>query len=253
MSYLRYFFVALTTAIFIISCQPSRSPDTSSVSMPEQPAAVEQMSDVEYMSALGLMKGHLIVGKELLDLGKPEQAEPHMGHPVEEIYGEIEDELTRRNVPEFKSTMNQLQDLVKTAPQSPQVVDKYQAGMQAIDVAIAAVPEEQRQSPKFVLEVITKLLEPADEEYKAAIIGDRIVEEIEYQDSRGFVFYAESLYQSIAPEMEQKNSQVHQTIVSTMKKLKKAWPSPISPEKSVMTPEQVSQMVNQIKTSSQKI
>ena len=253
MSYLRYFFVALTTAIFIISCQSSPSPDTSSVSTSEQTAAVEQMSDVEYMTALGLMEGHLIVGKELLDLGKPEQAEPHMGHPVEEIYGEIEDELTRRNVPQFKIAMNQLHDLVKTAPKSPQVVDKYQAGIEAIEGAIAAVPDKQRQSPKFVLEVITKLLAPAEEEYKAAIANNRIVEEIEYQDSRGFVLYAESLYGSIAPEMKQKNPQVHQIIVSSMKELKKAWPSPVPPEKPVMTPAQVSQMVAQIKASSQKI
>ena len=253
MSYLRYFFVALTAAIFIISCQPSPSPDTSSVTTPEPTAAVEPMSDVEYMSALGLMKGHLIVGKELLDRGESEQAEPHMGHPVEEIYGEIEDELTRRNVPQFKIAMNQLHDLVKTAPKSPQVIQQYQAGMEAIEVAIAAVPEEQRQSPKFVLQVITKLLEPADEEYKAAIVNDRIVEEIEYQDSRGFVLYAESLYETIAPEIKQKNPQVARTIVSTMKELKKAWPSSIPPEKPVMTPAQVSQMVAQIKASSQKI
>ena len=253
MSYIRYFLVALTAAIFIISCQPSPSPDTSSVSSPEQSAAIEPMSDVEYTSALGLMKGHLIVAKELLDLGEPEQAEPHIGHPVEEIYGEIEDELTRRNVPEFKSTMNQLHDLVKTAPQSPQVVDKYQVGIKAIEDAITAVPEEQRQSPKFVLEVITKLLEPAEEEYKAAIANNRIVEEIEYQDSRGFVFYAESLYEKIAQEIQQKNPQVHQTIVSSMKELKTAWPSPIPPEQPVMAPEQVSQIITQIKASGSKI
>ena len=39
--------------------------------------------DVDYMAKLGLMKGHLIVAKELLDQQQPKQAEPHIGHPVE--------------------------------------------------------------------------------------------------------------------------------------------------------------------------
>ena len=45
--------------------------------------------DADYMVKLGLMKGHLFVAKELLDLKKPKDAEPHIGHPVEEIYTDV--------------------------------------------------------------------------------------------------------------------------------------------------------------------
>jgi hypothetical protein len=37
-----------------------------------------EAKDVDYMSKLGLMKGHLLVAKELLDQNQPKQAEPHM-------------------------------------------------------------------------------------------------------------------------------------------------------------------------------
>jgi len=40
------------------------------------------------------MKGHLIVAKELMAQGNYKQAEPHIGHPVEELYADVEGELT---------------------------------------------------------------------------------------------------------------------------------------------------------------
>ena len=51
--------------------------------------------DTDYMVKLGLMKGHLYVAKELLDLKKPKDAEPHIGHPVEEIYTDVADQIGR--------------------------------------------------------------------------------------------------------------------------------------------------------------
>ena len=61
--------------------------------------------DTDYMVKLGLMKGHLFVAKELLDLKKPKDAEPHIGHPVEEIYTDVADQLNERKVKEFKTTL----------------------------------------------------------------------------------------------------------------------------------------------------
>ena len=38
-----------------------------------------EAKDLDYMVKLGLMKGHMMVARELLDLKKPDQAEPHIG------------------------------------------------------------------------------------------------------------------------------------------------------------------------------
>jgi hypothetical protein len=250
-SYLRFALIAFVSAILIVSCQSSPPPTTSS-NTPDKPAATEQISDEEYMSALGLMKGHLIVAKELLDAKKPEQAEPHIGHPVEEIYGDIESDLARRNVPEFKGTLNQLHDLVKTAPNSPEIPANYQTAIDAVDRAIAALPQEQVQSPEFGLKVIDRVLGTAKGEYQAAIANNKIAEAIEYQDSRGFVLYTNSLYQKISEPLKQKNPQTYKDISSSLEELLKAWPAPIPPEQPVMTTEKVSELVEKIKNTSEK-
>jgi hypothetical protein len=202
--------------------------------------------DVDYMVTLGLMKGHLIVAQELLEQKNYPEAEPHIGHPVDELYGEIEGQLSSRKVPAFKSTLNQLHDLVKSAPTSPQVPVLYQSAVQAIDQAIAALPDSQRQSPEFILPVLHRILQTAGEEYTASIADGRFTEQIEYQDSRGFVLYASELYQNIAQSMSQTRPDVHQTITETFRRLQTAWPTVVPPQQPIQTPAQVQQLISQI-------
>src|SRR5690606_4489506 len=42
---------------------------------------------IRFYRDLELMRGHLLVGGELLDLGLWDEALPHFLHPVEELYG----------------------------------------------------------------------------------------------------------------------------------------------------------------------
>ncbi|NJR55358.1 MAG: hypothetical protein HC768_12800 [Acaryochloris sp. CRU_2_0] len=231
----------------------SPSPSTSATQSPAvttELTATTETKDADYMVSLGLMKGHLIVAKELLDQGKPDQAGPHVGHPVEEIYADVESELSARKVPEFKTTLNQLHELVKSAPKDPKLATQYEAAIKAIDQAIAAVPETKRQSPEFVLEVINGLLDTANEEYEAAISEGKFSEIIEYQDSRGFVIYAETLYQSISESIQKDAPNKAKIITASFAELKKAWPSAIPPTSPVITSEKVSQLIETIKKNS---
>ena len=213
-----------------------------------------EAKDVDYMTKLGLMKGHLLVAKELLDQGKPDQAEPHIGHPVEEIYADVEDQLNERKVPEFKTTLIKLQDLIKAGAKDPaQVNAEFNTSMQAVDGSIAALPEAQRQDPKFVLQVINGLLDTANSEYGAAVANGKISAVIEYQDSRGFVMYAETLYQNIAAQVAKTNPDIDKAIVANMTELKANWPTAIAPPAPVKTTEQVALLVKAIENDSQKI
>ncbi len=210
--------------------------------------------DTDYMVKLGLMKGHLFVAKELLDLNKPKDAEPHIGHPVEEIYTDVADQLNERKVKEFKTTLITLEDLVKAgAKDNTKVTTNFKASMQSIDVAIAALPESQRQLPSFVLQVINGLLDTANSEYSAAIADGKIKAAIEYQDSRGFITYADMLYQGIAAKMTTDSPEVNKIITETFKELKTVWPTAIPPAAPVKTPAQVSQLIKKIEESSVKI
>ncbi len=213
-----------------------------------------EAKDVDYMTKLGLMKGHLLVAGELLKIQKPKEAEPHIGHPVEEIYADVEEQFRERNVKDFKNELIALQDLVKAgAKDSAKVNADFKASMQAVDGAIAGIPAAQRQSPRFVLQVINGLLDTAVAEYTASIADGKISQIIEYQDSRGFVVYANDLYQDIASQVAQKSPESDKVIRENMANLIKVWPSVTPPKTPVMSPEEVSQLVKSIGLSSQKV
>jgi hypothetical protein len=219
----------------------------------EEGAALSTDADVNYMVTLGLMKGHLIVAKELLDQGKHQEAEPHIGHPVEELYSDIEAELPDRNVADFKGNLNQLHDLVKSKPTDPQLVKLYTEAMQKVDGAIAALPADKRTSPQFVVESINGILAVAGEEYVAAIADNKFVELVEYQDSRGFVRYATELYATVAEQVAQSNPQVDQSLKKHLAELARAWPAVNPPDTPILPPPQVQEQITQFKTAAQQL
>jgi DNA uptake protein ComE-like DNA-binding protein len=210
--------------------------------------------DADYMVKLGLMKGHLFVAKELLDLKKPKDAEPHIGHPVEEIYTDVADQLTERKVKEFKTTLISLDDLVKAgAKDSAKVTTTFKDSMQSIDTAINALPDAQRKNPNFILQVINGLLDTANSEYGAAISDGKIKAAIEYQDSRGFITYANMLYQGIAANMTKDHPEDHKAITESLKQLTTVWPAAIPPATPVKMPVEVGKLIKSIEQSTQKI
>ncbi len=256
---LRY--ICLAAAAFAVvtlsSCMGGNSPTaentpTASVTQTQANQSGEA-EDVDYMTNMALMKGHLLVGKELLDLNEPKQAEPHIGHPVEEIYSDVESQLKQKNVKEFKTTLENLEDLVKSKPKDARVVTSFASSMEAVDAAIAAVPQEKRNQPKFMLAAIDGVLDTAKEEYEAAIANGKIVEDIEYQDSRGFVLYAQELYAGIAAQMQTAHPEQNKAITSSMSELAKAWPSVIAPSAPAKTPEEVAKLVDTIEENSQAV
>ncbi|MDJ0601437.1 MAG: hypothetical protein QNJ37_21660 [Crocosphaera sp.] len=238
-------------AVTLTSCStPSQNQETAQTDQTEVVETKPENEDKDYLVSLGLMKGHLMVAQQLIAEGKYEEAEPHVGHPVEELYGDIEPQLSKRNVTDFKTTLNQFHDGIKTNPKSEKMKELYESSMTAIDQAIAAVPPEKLESPETILPVMNGLLKTANAEYKAAIADNKIVELIEYQDSMGFVVYAEELYQPIAKTMSEKYPEKHEVITTTLEELKTAWPSVNAPDTPVMSPEKVDELVTKIQESS---
>ncbi len=203
-------------------------------------------ADVDYMTVLGLMKGHLMAAQELIAVENYEEAEPHIGHPVDELYGDIETVLPEKGVEDFKPSLNQLHDLIKSAPDSPEVQTLLDEVSASVDEAIAAIPKEQLNSPEFVLSSMVEMLKNAAAEYEAAIANNQFVEIVEYQDSRGFVFYADELYQTVADQKSQEDPEGHQVIVDTLAELKTAWPTIEPPEAPLKEPSEVYSLVSQI-------
>ena len=198
------------------------------------------------MTVLGLMQGHLMAAEELIAAGNYEQAEPHIGHPVEELYSDIETVLPEKGVEDFKPTLNQLHDLIKSAPEAPEVQTLLDESTAQIEEAIAAIPEAQLNSPEFILSSMVEMLKNAATEYEAAIANNQFAEIIEYQDSRGFVYYADELYQTVAEQKSQADPEGHQIISDTLAELKTAWPSIEPPATPVKEPSEIYSLVSQI-------
>lgn len=226
--------------VIIDSQQPAANSPSSSPG--------DDKSDINFLAMLGLMKGHLIVAEELLTAKKYKEAEPHFAHPVEELYADVEIELTKRNIPGFQDTLNKLQDLAKTAPQSPEMMQVFQESMGVIDKAIAAIPPDRLASPEVVNLAMVQILKTAASEYEAAIEEGKIVEPIEYQDSRGFFMYGEQLYNTVATVMKQKKPDNHKMIMENLTALKTVWPSIIPPEKAVKEPQAVNDLISAIES-----
>jgi Helix-hairpin-helix motif len=206
----------------------------------EEVVLTGEAKDLDYMVKLGLMKGHMYVAKELLDLGEAKQAEPHIGHPVEEIYADVEE-----------AGLITLEDLVKAgAKDKAKVNAEFAKSMAAIDGAIAMLPEAQRKSPKFTLQVINGLLETAKDEYGAAVADGKFKEIIEYQDSRGFVRYADELYTAIAAQVP---PEAGKKISAALTDLKTTWPTPTLPATPVKKPEQVTALVKSMEMAGQTV
>ncbi len=213
-----------------------------------------EAKDVDYMVKLGLMKGHLLVAKELIDLKKIDQAEPHIGHPVEEIYADVEEQLNERKVKEFKTPLIALHDQVKAGGKdAAKLGADFATSMKSVDDAIAGLPAAQRTSPNFVLQVIAGLLDSANSEYTAAIAGGKISQAVEYQDSRGFVRYSQELYKVIEPQLTKSNASAATSINKSLTDLAKAWPAAIPPAAPVLLPAEVTKLVKSIESESAKM
>ncbi len=219
----------------------------------EEVVLTGEAKDIDYMTKLGLMKGHLLVAKELLEQNQPKQAQPHIGHPVEEIYVDVEEQLNERNVKEFKSNLVSLNDLVKSNPNDAKIKTNFTTSVQAVDNAIAILPTEERSKPAFIVQVINGLLDAANSEYGAAIANGKITAPIEYQDSRGFIVYSQELYKGISSQMAQKNPEEHKVIDTAFGELVKVWPTAIPPAQAVKTREDVTKLIKTIEENTQKV
>ncbi len=201
---------------------------------------------VSYATVLGLMKGHLLAASELMQLKDYPAAEPHIGHPAEELYGDLEPTLIQKGVPPFKQQLNTLLDLIQSAPTSPQTEAAFKEAHEGIDKALEAIPEQERLDSRFVVAVIRQLLDTAGSEYAASITNGRFAETVEYQDSRGFVRYADQLYQKIAPELQARDPELNAKVKNALEGLLPVWPDPMPPAQPLKTPAQVQALIQSI-------
>ena len=154
-------------------------------------AEISAEDHAELLFKLGLLEGHLMVGRELIDAGQTELALPHFGHPIRELYDDISGELARRGVTGFDGELISLEALAAGKPTDPATAAQYKKVIGIIAAVRATVPAGLLDNERFMLGVLGEVATIASEDYSESIEGDRIEKPVEYHDSRGYLIYAD--------------------------------------------------------------
>ena len=155
---------------------------------------------------IALLRGHLLVGDELVKQQQWNAALPHFLHPGEEIYADIKGELTDYKVPPFETALKALADAVKAKKGGNDYAKALKSVNDALAAADTGMKAKQPDWAGFVVEAAVESLKTAAGEYQQAIVGGRIAKPVEYQDARGFIWQAERMIDGVAPDLEKKDA-----------------------------------------------
>ncbi len=161
--------------------------------------ALASEEDTDFVMNAEFIKGHLEQAVANKQDGNTELAIAHAGHPVEEVYALIEEELEEHDSAlneelggALTAFANQINDL-----SVQQVQDEVSNINSLLDEAEAAVISESKKSdPIFNAMVANAVLETAEHEYEEAVENGEIVEMVEYQDSTAFIARAQAIFES---------------------------------------------------------
>ena len=154
-------------------------------------SAISSEDHAELLFKLGLLEGHLMVGRELIMANQTQLALPHFGHPIRELYDDISGELARRGVTGFDGELIALEALAAGKPTDPATAAQYDKVVGIIAAVRATVPAGLMDNERFMLGVLGEIATIASEDYSESIEGGRIEKPVEYHDSRGYLIYAD--------------------------------------------------------------
>jgi hypothetical protein len=186
--------------------------------------------DLDFALKISQIRGHLLVGDELVKQGQWAAALPHFLHPSEELYGPIRGKLKDYQTPQFSSALKLLANAVKAKKGGEDYDKAMKAVAEALSAADAGLKTKQPNWDSFEVETALELLKSSTNEYKEAIVKGRIAKPVEYQDSRGFVWQSEKMIESVASALEKKNADALKAVRDGFAELKKAWPAAMAPK-----------------------
>jgi hypothetical protein len=184
--------------------------------------------DLAFAVRIALLRGHLLIGDELVKQQQWNAALPHFLHPNEEIYGDIKDELANYNVPPFDTALAALANAVKG--KRADYATRFKEVNDALFAADSGMKAHQDNWPGFVVEAAVEALKAAAGEYQMAIVNGRIAKPVEYQDARGFIWQGQRMIESVAADLQKKDPAALAAVRSGVAELKKAFPSAMPPK-----------------------
>jgi hypothetical protein len=153
-------------------------------------ATTDAERDLDLLEKVGLLDGHLLIGRALLDANEQRLALPHFGHPVRELYSYLEPRIAQRRAAPFEAELTRLENLAQANERGQGFREAWQAVYGRLDVLRATVPTARGQNAKFLIEHVAMMVDATAGDYGESISRGRIVNVLEYHDSAGFLRYA---------------------------------------------------------------
>lgn len=249
---LQWGIVLLVLTMLLTACAPQVvSKPEAAASPTSQPAAettpLFTEEQVRQVTALAQMQAHLQASLANWEAGDYEMASIHAGHPVEELWELVADELEEQDAAApLKEALEAYEALAGEAGDAAQAKGAYEKALTAAQQAIEAlVGTEVLEEPAFRAAVVAELLEGVEEEYGEAIEEGRIIELEEYQDAWGFLQVAQSLYEPIADEVKAAEDEAAEEIEEEFEVLTEALPA-IHPPTTPIPPEEIKEATGEI-------
>ena len=160
--------------------------------VPQRDATTPEAADADFLEKMGLLEGHLIVGRRLLDAGQARLAVPHFGHPIRELYTWLEPRLAARRAPGFERELEVMEAWAEggNTGTAGRFGEAWVSLAPKLAGAKRAVDPNRLASARFMLGHVAMMVYDVASDYGESIERGRIINVVEYHDSMGFLAYA---------------------------------------------------------------
>lgn len=193
---------ALFLGLALAACGPREAEHDISGAAPVASAN----EDADFAMRLALIEGHMQIGRELIEAGQTQNALPHFGHPVRELYSDMIPVIVHRNGQQFDRDLIALEGLAASEGNSQTFRTAFDAALAKVRAARDLIPQAKWTDDAFTLGLVADTANVAAQEYRNALVAGRIDSLIEYHDARGFIFYLSDMlgaYPGTDPRFEQ--------------------------------------------------
>jgi hypothetical protein len=198
-----------------------------------------------------LMRGHLLIGAELIELGQWDEALPHFLHPTEELYGLMERYITLHKVPPFKRQLQIQAQAVKARN-----TGAYRQAATVVEARISKALQVFRgfMTPQpftsYTVRSVLELMRVAAIEYEASLDGEVFRQTVEYQDGRGFVAAGKAALRTHEGALRRIDAARFEAMMAVVADIEKAWPTPQPPPTPVLSVAALGRLVTAFEAAS---
>lgn len=178
-------------------------------------------NDVAFITRLGLIRGHLLVGYELYKQGHVDMAITHMKHPRDELYAGLVPSIEYRGGERFDDALSNLAD--KVIGKAPQ--DEVDEAYEQLEAGIKAAEAVVKPDLKNTLQSLKDLIRTAGEEYALGVENSKLINLHEYQDAYGFTQIAKRRLEQLPKATRKESADTVKQVEGYFDELADLWPS----------------------------